>query len=235
MYPVPFLLSYHSSEVHASCSCPMKHHTLALFALPVTRVDIDHEGICEFFDTVVKPRGGRSNTDGTTTFRQRLTHYHNDENVFEIYDQLRDLNNRILEAANFVYHDVMNHDSKLRLTNAWFNECDVGARQYMHNHCNSVISGTLYLRADENSYLQFKSPYGTNEFGNMLLDEPNTRRPNRFGYPHHFRTMTYKVYSGACLFWPSHVMHGYDENKTPRRLSLSFNLLPETFNCVYKV
>lgn len=212
----------------------MKHHTLPLFALPVTRVDIDCDGICEFFDTVVRPSGGKQNTDGTTAYRQRLTHYHNDKNVFEIYGELKDLEDQILEASNFVYHDVMNHDSKLRITNAWFNECDVGGRQYMHNHCNSVLSGTLYLRTDEKTHLQFQSPYGINEFGNLLLDEVNTRRQNRFGYAHHFKTITYKVYSGACLFWPSHLKHGYGENFTPRRLSLSFNLLPENFNCIYQ-
>lgn len=212
----------------------MKHHTLPLFALPVTRVDIDCKGIPDFFDARIKPTAGKSNTDGTSVYRTKLTHFHNDENVFAIYDELKGLEERILDAANFVYHEVMNHDSTLRISNAWFNECEVGGRQYMHNHCNSVLSGTLYLRADANTYLQFQSPYGLNDFGNLLLDEPNTKRPNRFGYSHHFKTITYKVQTGLCLFWPSHLRHGYSENLTPGRLTLSFNLLPITFNCVYK-
>lgn len=213
----------------------MKHHTLPLFALPVTRVDIDCGGVSEFFYAKVKPGRGRSNTDGTSGYRTSLTHYHNDENVFSIYPELEELGGRILRAANFVYREVMNHDSELRVTNAWFNECDVGGRQLMHNHCNSVLSGTLYLQANPEAYLQFQSPYGLNDFGNLLLDEPKTQRPNRFGYSYHFKTITYKVQTGACLFWPSHLRHGYSENRTPGRLTLSFNLLPLTFNCVYKV
>ena len=212
----------------------MDHQTFPLFALPLTRINIDCDGIGKIFDTVVKPSKGRSNTDGTTAYETPLTHYHNDQNVFDIYDELKDLGDRILNAANFVYQDVMNHDTELRITNAWFNECGVGGRQFMHNHCNSVISGTLYLRADEHSYLQFQTPYGLNDFGNLLLDEPNTKRPNRFGYGHHFGVATYKVATGACLFWPSHLRHGYAENLTPGRLTLSFNLLPTTFNNVYK-
>lgn len=212
----------------------MDHQTFPLFALPLTRIDIDCDGIPEVFDTVVKPSKGKSNTDGTTAYETPLTHYHNDQNVFDIYDELKDLGDRLLKAANFVYQDVMNHDSELRITNAWFNECGVGGRQFMHNHCNSVLSGTLYLRADEHSYLQFQTPYGLNDFGNLLLDEPNTKRPNRFGYGHHFGVATYKVATGACLFWPSHLRHGYAENLTPGRLTLSFNLLPTTFNNVYK-
>jgi len=212
----------------------MKHQVLPLFALPVTLVEIECDGIADFFDTVVKPSKGKRNTDGTSGFGTPLTHYHNDQNVFDIYDELKDLGDRILKAADFAYRYVMNHDTELRITNAWFNECEIGGRQYMHNHCNSVISGTLYLRADERSHLQFQSPYGLNEFGNLLLDEPNIKRPNRFGYGHHFKIVTCKVNVGSCLFWPSHLMHGYSENDTPGRLSLSFNLLPSTFNCVYK-
>jgi len=173
-------------------------------------------GVTSFFDTVIKPSQGRRNSDGTKNFRAALLHYHNDQNVFGIYEELKDLGERILTAANFVYQDVMNHDTELRITNVWFNECGAGGRQLMHNHCNSVLSSTLYLRTDERSHVQFQSPYRLNDFGNLLLDEPNTKRPNRFGYGHHFKR------------------HGYAENLTPGRLSLSFNLLPTTFNCVYK-
>lgn len=211
----------------------MKHATTPLFALPMTNIRLECAGTAEFFDSRVKPQQGKRNTDGTDGYGTPLVHYHNDRNVFEIYSELEDLGRRILEAANFVYRDVMNHDSELRITNAWFNECDVGGRQYMHNHCNSVLSGTLYLRTDENSHIQFQSPYGLNDFGNLLLDEPNIYRPNKFGYASHLKLLAFKVDTGDCLFWPSHLRHGYAENRTPRRLSLSFNCLPKTFNCVY--
>ena len=211
----------------------MRHQLIPMFALPVTRIQLDQGNATQFFDDVVKTSQGRSNIDGTSTYKTPLLHYHNESNVFNIYDELHDVGDRILEAAQFVYRDVMNHDSDLRVTNAWFNECAVGGRQYMHNHCNSVVSGTLYLRVDENSYIQFQTPYGMNDFGNMLLDEPNTKRPNRFGYGHHFSTVTVPGKSGDCLFWPSHLRHGYTENLTPGRLTLSFNFLPTEFNCVY--
>jgi uncharacterized protein (TIGR02466 family) len=212
----------------------MEHRMIPLFPLPLTVVDVDCEGVAEFFDSTILPTAGKKNTDGTSGYRTALSHFHNDENVFEIYSELKDFGDRILEAANFAYREVMNRDSVLRVTNAWFNLCEVGGRQYMHNHCNSVLSGTVYLRTDNQSYLQFQSPYHMNDFGNMLLDEPNTKRPNRFGYKHYFPTITFPVEQHTCVFWPSHLRHGYQENRTPNRLSLSFNFLPETFNCVYK-
>jgi uncharacterized protein (TIGR02466 family) len=211
----------------------MRHQVIPLFALPVTRLSLDHSGVGRFFDEVIKPSVGRNNTDGTGAYKTPLVHYHNEANVFDLYDELSELGDRILSAAQFVYRDVMNHDSELRITNAWFNECEIGGRQFMHNHCNSVISGTLYLRVDENSYIQFQTPFGMNDYGNMLLDEANTRRPNRFGYGHHFSIATVTVKPGDCLFWPSHLRHGYAENLTPGRLTLSVNFLPKTFNCVY--
>ena len=212
----------------------MQHHVLPLFALPATRIDLNFRGIPEFFDSVVKPSQGKANTDGTSSYATELTHYHNDQNVFEIYSELQDLGKRIEAAANFVYYHVMNHDTELRVTNAWFNECAAGGRQFMHNHSNSVLSGTMYLRTDQQSHLQFQSPFGLNDFGNLLLDEPNSKRPNKFGYGYQYKTMTYKVEAGICLFWPSHLRHGYTQNTTLNRLSLSFNLWPTTFNNVYK-
>jgi len=100
-------------------------------------------GVTSFFDTVIKPSQGRRNSDGTENYRAALLHYHNDQNVFEIYEELKDLGERILTAANFVYQDVMNHDTELRITNAWFNECEAGGRQLMHNHCNSVLMSSF--------------------------------------------------------------------------------------------
>ena len=64
----------------------MKHKLIPLFALPVTAVPIDQGDTATFFDDVVKPSKGRSNTDGTERYKTPLVHYHNEANVFEIHD-----------------------------------------------------------------------------------------------------------------------------------------------------
>jgi uncharacterized protein (TIGR02466 family) len=210
----------------------MNHKTVGLFAQPVTRIDLDVNGVANFFDTVVKSSGGETNQDrgfGDTG----LVHYHNETNVFKLYDELKDLGNEILDAANFVYQDVMNHTSKLFFTNAWFNECSVGSSQFMHTHGNSVLSGTLYIRTDENTNIQFQTPFGASEVSNTLEDTPDTDRRNKFGYVYHFHHCNFNVRDGVCLFWPSYMKHGYHNNQTPNRLSLSFNLMPESFNSMY--
>jgi len=209
----------------------MNHQTIGLFAQPVTRIDLDIDGVAKFFDTVVKSNGGSTNIDGGYG-DQGLVHYHNTENVFKVYDELAELGDRITEAANFVYTEVMNCQSDLFITNAWFNECEIGSSQFMHNHCNSVLSGTLYLRTDENTDIQFQRP-GSSEVQNILEDSPDTDRDNKYGYNFHFPTCTFNVGNGVCLFWPSYMKHGYHNNQTPNRLSLSFNLMPKSFNNLY--
>ena len=210
----------------------MNHQTIGLFASPVTRIDIDVNGVAKFFDTVIKDNGGKSNQD--RWFGDNgLVHYHNHENVFNLYDELADLGNEILNAANFVYKDVMNHDSDLFITNAWFNECQVGSSQFMHTHGNSVLSGTLYIRTDENTYIDFQTPYGMSEVANTLSDDPNMDKDNKYGYIYHFQHCNITVGNGVCLFWPSYMKHGYHNNQTPNRLSLSFNLMPKSFNSMY--
>ena len=74
---------------------------------------------------------------------------------------------------------------------------------------------------------------GASEVQNSLDDAPDTFRENKFGYNYHFLQCTMNVGNGVCLFWPSYMKHGYHNNQTPNRLSLSFNMMPESFNSLY--
>jgi len=210
----------------------MKHQTIGLFAQPLTRMNVNVDGVAEYFDSVIKVDGGKSNQHRNIG-SPGLVHYHDHTNIFRLYDQLADLESELLKAANFVYHDVMNHDSELGFTNVWFNECDVGSFQFMHNHCNAVLCGTLYIRTDENTFIQFENPFGVSETACNLSDSSNLSRANPFGYHFHFPRAKINVENGVCLFWPSYLRHGYTDNKTPGRLSLSFNLMPRDFTGLY--
>lgn len=212
----------------------MNHNIIGLFPQPLTKIKIDVSGIGKFFDQNVRDDvKGYNNTKVSSD--QGLKHFHNDDNVFEIYSELKPLGETILNAANYTYQTILNHDTTLRFTNAWFNECAIGSEQFLHNHCNSIVSGTLYLRTDENTCIHFISPFRNSEFSPSIVDIPNMKRNNNFGYTFHHDIVTLSVFTGDCLFWGSHMKHGYPPNKTPGRLSLSFNLIPTTFNSTYKI
>jgi len=169
-----------------------------------------------------------------TASNTNLANYHNDENIFEIYNELQSLERDILAACNFVYQDILNYDSDLRITNAWINECNVGGAQETHNHCNSILSGTVYLRANQDTDIVFLNRHITSDTVTQLADFPNQKKNNKYGYYYHSDMARFNVREGDCLIWPSHLKHGYKDNQTPNRLSLSFNTIPTKLNCLYK-
>lgn len=220
----------------------MKHNVVGLFSQPVTKVEIDNvEKIASFFDDVIKKSADLDEVDsqGYPTHASypdnKLIHYHNRQNVFDLYDELKPLGQKILEASNFVYQDVLNYDSEMRFTNAWFNEADSGGYQYHHNHSNCVLAGTLYIRTGMDTVLQFQKNTQTSDVTNTIIDNSNLERENRFGYNFHYEVVSLPVTEGDCLFWPAYMKHGYPPNKTDGRLSLSFNLIPQKLSSMYLI
>jgi len=208
----------------------MKWEAAELFSTPVIKVTMTNmEALVHFFHETVK---------GQTNIRDQqggLSHYHSRSNVLKHYPELSDLKNRIEKAGSFVYQDLFNfQDSgQLYTTNAWFNLCELGASQPAHNHTNSLLCGTLYLTADDHSELRFYHPQNNASYHAELFDSPSSK-PNSHGLRFHRREAKIPVRSGDCLFWPAWLKHGYQNNQTPDRLSLSFNMMPDKLNVDYQ-
>jgi uncharacterized protein (TIGR02466 family) len=211
----------------------MNHFVADVFAQPITRIQCDIEGVCEFFDNVIKPKNDSVSNKLPSGSNPQLRHYHNFNNIFNIYSELKDLHDEILEKSNFVYRKVMNYGSDVFITSAWINECQIGGSQDFHNHSNSMLCGTLYLRTDKNTEVLFNSPYGVSKIAPNLCDKA-FEGPNEFGYSYHQTKVSINPDQGDCWIWPSFLAHGYFSNQTPNRLSLSFNLMPVSFNSLYK-
>ena len=211
----------------------MNHNAVGVFAQPITRIKCDIEGVCEFFDSVIKRKDDSVTNKLLGGGSPQLRHYHNCNNVFNIYPELKNLHDQLIEKSNFVYRKVMNYESDVFITNAWFNECQIGGSQDFHSHNNCVLCGTLYLRTDENTEFLFNSPFGASKIAPNLFDKASNK-PNEFGYNYHQTRIYISPDQGDCLFWPSFLSHGYFSNETPNRLSLSFNLMPVSFNTIYK-
>ena len=107
------------------------------------------------------------------------------------------------------------------ITQCWINDCSKGGSQSIHNHKNSLISGTYFVNfiPEMHAPLTFNKPYitgkpyleldGENIFANI---EPS---------------------EGTLLLWESHIKHGYHSNNNDKRISISFNVMPETLPCIY--
>jgi len=167
---------------------------------------------------------------------QRLSHFNNDFDVFGQYPELTWLKEEIEKSADFVYQKLLNYKQSgaMKVSSAWFNLAQVGAAQTRHAHANSLLSGTLYLNTDVNTSITFYHPRSAGSPYPELFDQAVQSR-NEYGLRYHFDKVEVTVKQGECLFWPSQLLHGYENNKTPNRLSFSFNLMPERMNSVYQV
>jgi len=205
----------------------MEWNAVGLFPTPLLKVNLNGaERAREFFHAQISGESEESSA---------LVHFHSNDNVFTRYPDLRWLQESIEEAGNFVYRELLNYKQSgaMKIVNAWFNLCNVHGAQTKHNHANSLLSGTFYLTTDENTNIRFFHPLTTVSMHPELFDTPDGSR-NEHGLHYHHRDATVSVSDGECLFWPSELQHGYDDNKTPSRLSLSFNMMPEKLNTTYQ-
>ena len=108
------------------------------------------------------------------------------------------------------------------LKEMWVNVLDTGGRQAMHNHANSFISGVVYLTSShpESQTVFLKSPGGTdfafkNEHANIT---PTPFNGDRWISP--------PPSPGDLVLFPSYLMHAVAPNQGERRITMSFNAIP---------
>lgn len=206
-----------------------------LFSQPLIQeqLDLDTKKIIEFYNQNIKPNKLPENQ---SSMNQYLSHFGDGQDgkgktLFDAYPDLSYIGDAIVEAGNRVYVDVLNYEGELDITSCWLNVCEVGGAQPFHNHGNSVISGTYYVNADENSNLTFQSPFTqSSNFNNVLVNYPTN---NQCDYNFHHTYMTVPVSSDDCLFWNSYLSHGYFNNQTQGRMSISFNMIPKKLRHFY--
>jgi uncharacterized protein (TIGR02466 family) len=103
----------------------------------------------------------------------------------------------------------------IEIKNSWANVQNKGSVLDNHTHPRSVISGTLFINADEGSNsLYFYNP---NPFLKFTMIDENTD----FSY----RWYRFKPAIGSLILFPSWLLHGSNqtENKTDNRITVSFN------------
>ena len=101
--------------------------------------------------------------------------------------------------------------SNQRLADSWCNIQGKGSTLDYHNHPNSVVSGIIFLKANEkSSKLVFQNP--------LTPISPTAVSPHREIYE-----LTPKT--GLLAMWPSYLMHGSGAsiNQSDERIVLSFN------------
>ena len=104
-------------------------------------------------------------------------------------------------------------------TESWLNISGKGGYQKVHNHSNSIISGTLYLKSEEkHPHLEFKKQ--KMEFEPFISLTEHYKKGN----PNTASTLGFPCTQDTMIVFNSHLYHGHDANKLEsERVGLSWN------------
>jgi uncharacterized protein (TIGR02466 family) len=128
------------------------------------------------------------------------------------------------------FQEIMGYDiddNQVLITECWLNKCDSGGKQFYHSHSNSFISGTYYVNYEKKLHapITFRSTCNYNKSEKPYL---SLKIKNKTKYNSEYCYFDYD--EGDLLLWESNMIHGYDQNESDNRVSISFNVMPKYVN-----
>ena len=122
-------------------------------------------------------------------------------------------------AEDFLTNVLQMEYEEFFFTESWLNISGKGGYQKVHNHSNSIISGTLYLKSEEkHPPLEFKKQ--KMEFEPFISLTEHYKKGN----PNTASTLGFPCTQDTMLVFNSHLYHGHDANKLEsERVGLSWN------------
>ena len=122
-------------------------------------------------------------------------------------------------AEDFLTNVLQIEYEEFFFTESWLNISGKGGYQKIHNHSNSIISGTLYLKSEkEHPPLEFKKQ--KMEFEPFISLTEHYKKGN----PNTASTLGFPCTQDTMLVFNSHLYHGHDANKLEsERIGLSWN------------
>ena len=144
------------------------------------------------------------------------------------YPGFETFNSWIKRCSIDYINNILGYDcDDVVIAQCWINDCSKGGFADQHTHRNSMISGTYFVNfiPEIHAPLTFSKPTITGK-SCLELERNNTTCSND-------SYVSIKPYEGILLLWESHIGHGYDSNNTDKRISISFNVIPETLPGIY--
>lgn len=128
---------------------------------------------------------------------------------------LNNLKKEIFLLIENYYKVVIQTQDKVTpyITQSWINGTKKGQYHHRHSHTNSIISGVVYIKAEENvDQIKFHDERYPNPFGNQTYTVFNS---DSWSFP---------VKTRDIFLFPSHLEHSVPIKETSSsRVSLSFN------------
>ena len=134
--------------------------------------------------------------------------------------EFKEIHDFVKSSAQDFLHNVLELEyEEFFVTESWLNISGKGGYQKVHNHSNSIISGTLYLKSEEgHPPLDFKKQ--KMEFGPFISLTEHYKKGN----PNTASTLSFPSTEDTMLVFNSHLYHGHDENQIKsERIGLAWN------------
>ena len=152
-----------------------------------------------------------------------LTHYHQGSNSLLDLEEFHEFEKWIKKCSlNYIKNTLgFECGENIIITGCWLNKCDTNGFQDLHNHSNSLVSGTYFVNLQQDhAPLRFVNPLTPNPFNvnSAILTLPRRKNNDDIEMPKR---------EGTLLLWESHLNHYYRSNNADNRLSISFNVVPE--------
>ena len=122
-------------------------------------------------------------------------------------------------AEDFLDNALEMEYEEFFFTESWLNISSKGGYQKVHNHSNSIISGTLYLKSEEkHPPLEFRKQ--KMEFEPFISLTEHYKKGN----PNTASTLGFPCTQDTMIVFNSHLYHGHDASQVEsERVGLSWN------------
>lgn len=220
--------------------CPVQVDIEKLFPTNVVRGFLrtfEYDEIIEdcrsLVDQVKKIEGENTSKNYTTYFNEDIrTSMHEFDWFKKFSDQIKDT---YIDYCRNVYAQELDHLSRNDIhLFAWVNVYGEEHSHEVHNHMDSNLSGTWYIKVDEDtSPIKFLSPNLMAHFSQKSRDQFHQRMGHRdmgfVGTNFVESEVHFQPQPSEFLLWPSYLQHMVPVNTEPQkenyeRISLSFNL-----------
>ena len=220
---------------------PIRHQVYDIFPTPLVRgeLNLDHNHVtntCREILADIKKKEDDPQRNYTTYFFEEHRQAMIDLPWYEAFaNQLKDTYVQFISQQWYRQVSHLNrHDIHLF---AWVSDYAEGQHHSLHNHQNTVMSGTYYPRAiGDVAPIHFQSPHIQSQFIHSYESERlGMDMPKSFasGTPSSHQSISIYPTTGEVLIWPSNLLHGVDglghgwspeEDSEFERVAISFNL-----------
>jgi len=163
-------------------------------------------------------------TSDVTYYSNSVHYYEKNDSLLE-HPELKDFKDFLLDRAKEYLLRVYKTQADIFIPLCWINKANSGHTLVPHNHANAFLSGTYYLNYDhdQHAHLQFyKSDLGKTS--------PYLELTSKSYDSYNAKNCEFLLAEGDFLIWPSNIEHGYINNSSDNRISISMNFLPKVID-----